>query len=182
MTTALITITAQDQINDNLELLTDLLLSRRDIEISRQDLREMVDSMTRPADVVWTLARVAALLNPYFDKATPQGIREIEAEDWAEAIREYPQWAIERACRWWKSADNPERRKRPLEGDIASRIHKEMEPVIVARKRLDSGGALPVYRPKSEVLEPRVTRERAAQIVAEARLGDRFKSNRGPTQ
>lgn len=99
--------------------------------------------------MVWTLGRVAALLNPYFDKATPQGIREIEAEDWAEAVKDFPKWAIERACRWWKSADNPERRKRPLEGDITLRIRREMEAVRVAKTRLDRG-----WVSKSVIREP----------------------------
>ena len=168
MTTALTNFTASNQIDANLTLLTDLLLSRRDTKIPKQELTDMVEAMSKPADVVWTLARVAALLNPYFDKETPQGIREIEAEDWAEAIRQYPQWAIERACRWWKSADNPDRRKRPLEGDIAARIRKEMEAVTVAKKRIASGDNLVLIANRQEIVDPVVSRERAAEIMAEA--------------
>lgn len=95
--------------------------------------------MTAPADLSWTMGRIAALLSGYYDKATPLGIREIEAEDWAEALRDYPQWAIERACRWWKSVDNSKRGKRPVEGDIVARVRKEMDPVLAAKRRLGAG-------------------------------------------
>jgi len=86
------------------------------------------------------MARVAALLSPYYDKNTAQAVREIEAEDWLEALAPYPQWAIERAVRWWKSAENADRRKRPLEGDIAARCIAEMRgigsiPSIIQRKK-----------------------------------------------
>lgn len=168
MTTALTNLTATGQIDANLTLLTDLLLSRRDTKISKREISEMVDAMSKPADIVWTLARVAALLNPYFDKDTPQGIREIEAEDWAEAIREYPQWAIERACRWWKSASNSDRRKRPLEGDIVARIRKEMEAVTVARKRIATSDTLAITSGRQEVIDPVISAERAAEIMADA--------------
>lgn len=168
MTTALTNLTATGQIDANLTLLTDLLLSRRDTKISKREISEMVDAMSKPADIVWTLARVAALLNPYFDKDTPQGIREIEAEDWAEAIREYPQWAIERACRWWKSASNSDRRKRPLEGDIVARIRKEMEAVTVARKRIATSDTLAITSGRQEVIDPVISAERAAKIMADA--------------
>lgn len=79
------------------------------------------------------MARIAVLLNPYFDKDTPHGVRVAEAEDWADELSPYPEWAIDRAVRWWKSADNKDRRKRPLEGDIAARCKVEMMAVRAAR-------------------------------------------------
>jgi hypothetical protein len=84
------------------------------------------------------MARVLALLNPYFDKDTPQAIREIEAEDWASALSAYPYWAIEKAARWWKSDENPDRRKRPLEGDLVARTKREMDAVSAAKIKLAS--------------------------------------------
>lgn len=77
--------------------------------------------------------RIAALLDPYFDKGTPPMVRALEAEDWAEELRVFPKWAVEAAARWWKSGDNPDRRKRPLEGDIAARCRKEMDAIRAAQ-------------------------------------------------
>lgn len=79
------------------------------------------------------MARIAALLSPYYEKDVPQAVRIMEAEDWAEALADYPQWAIQNAVRWWKSEHNPDRRKRPFEGDIAERCRAEMQPVLAAK-------------------------------------------------
>lgn len=122
-----------------------------------------------PVEPVWCLARVAALLSPYYEKETPQAVREMEAEDWREALAEFPRWAIERAVRWWKSADNPDRRKRPLEGDIAARCRVEMNGVPSAVQMLE------LRRNGRDFSQPqlpreRVSAERAAEILAEAGL------------
>jgi hypothetical protein len=93
------------------------------------EIEATVAALSAPCNPTWCMARVAALLSPYYDKATPQAVREIEAEDWLEALAEYPQWAIERAVRWWKSADNADRRRRPMEGDIAARCVVEMRGI-----------------------------------------------------
>jgi hypothetical protein len=98
-----------------------------------------VAALSEPANPTWVMARIAALLEPYFDKGTPQGVREIEAEDWAEALCRYPQWALQRAVRWWKSADNPKRRQRPIEGDIEARVRVEMDAVLGMKRRLEAG-------------------------------------------
>jgi hypothetical protein len=105
-----------------------------------EEVRATVAALSEPANAAWIMARIAALLNPYYDKDTPPAVRRMEAEDWLEALAEYPQWAIERAVRWWKSADNEARRKKPLEGDIAARCRVELRgigalPEIVRRKR-----------------------------------------------
>lgn len=102
-------------------------------------MQATVDALCQPAHSTWVMARVAALLEPYFDKGTPQAIKEIEAEDWAEALCDYPQWAIQRAVRWWKSGDNPKRRQRPVEGDIAARVKLEMDAVLGMKRRLEAG-------------------------------------------
>lgn len=126
-----------------------------------------VEALSEPAPVTWAMARVAALLSPYFDKDTPQGVREIEAEDWAEALAQYPAWAIERACRWWKSADNPNRRKRPLEGDIEDRIRHEMKAVRGAAAAVRVGLVPRV----AEYREPPVSAAAAQEILAQAGIG-----------
>lgn len=119
-------------------------------------------------DPVWCLARVAALLSPYYEKDTPQGVREMEAEDWREALAEFPRWAIERAVRWWKSADNPDRRKRPLEGDIASRCRVEMNGVPSAVQLLDLRTSGTDFTRKPDLPRERISPDRAASILAEA--------------
>lgn len=90
----------------------------------------------------------------------------MEAEDWLEELSGYPQWAIERAVRWWKSEANANRRKRPFEGDIAARCKIEMAGVPTASMMLDlrQNGKyeeiLPAPREK-------MSAERAAAIMAE---------------
>lgn len=78
----------------------------------------------------------AALLLPYFEKSTAQSVRDEDAGDWMYALAEYPEWAIKKATRWWKSDKNPNLRKRPLEGDITSRIHLEMDVVRAFKRKL----------------------------------------------
>ena len=98
------------------------------------------------------MARIAALLVPYYEKDTPQGVRNMEAEDWAVELGNHPQWAVERAVRWWKSEANPDRRKRPLEGDISARCKRETDAVRAATRVLGSPVApIPQQSPTSEV-------------------------------
>lgn len=133
------------------------------------EVEATVAALSEPAESTWLMARVAALLSPYFEKETPRAVREMEAEDWLEALGEYPQWAVEQAVRWWKSAANPDRRKRPLEGDIAARCEAEMRdfqavPAILRRKLSPPV----VYHPQPRPERPRVTADAAAEIMARA--------------
>ena len=133
------------------------------------EVEATVAALSEPCNPTWCMARVAALLSPYYDKDTPSAVRRMEAEDWLEALAQYPQWAIERAVRWWKSADNSDRRKKPLEGDIAARCIVEMKGI----------GALPdILRRKREgrYITPKLPREKlpteerkamAAKVLAE---------------
>ena len=117
-------------------------------------------ALSEPAHPAKVMARVLALLNPYFDKDTPQAIREIEAEDWAAALGCQPYWAIEKAARWWKSDENPDRRKRPLEGDLVARVKREMDAVNAARFMLAQDVA-----PRSQAEKPpRHSEEHRAQM------------------
>ena len=132
-----------------------------------EEIERVVGVMCKPCDATWCMARVAALLSPYYDKDTPPAVRKMEAEDWLEELKVYPQWAIERAVRWWKSADNKDRRKKPLEGDIADRCKVEMRginavPSLVERRR--SG----TYYDKQDARSERCTPDRAAEIMAQA--------------
>jgi hypothetical protein len=120
-----------------------------------QSVEKAVAVLSEPCNPAWCMARVAALLNPYYDKDTPQAVRQMEAEDWLEALREYPQWAIERAVRWWKSEENADRRKRPLEGDIAARCKLEMRGIGAVPKLLG-------LKAEGRYIEPEKPREKAS--------------------
>lgn len=147
------------------QLLHLLQLPREDLP-DQADIEAMTWEATTPANPHWILARIAALLLPYYEKDTPQAIREMEAEDWLVALEGLPQWAIERAVRWWKGPDNPDRRKRPMEGDIARRARQDTQDVkavafLAERKRTATVFHLPPPPP------PRMTAERAAEIMAQ---------------
>lgn len=95
-------------------------------------------------------------------------MREIAA-DWHEELREYPAWALQKACRWWMSADNKDRRKKPVAGDIAARARWEMGVVKVGQ------GAVRRFTPSKpkpcETVVPGPTpeqRARGAEIVRAA--------------
>lgn len=140
MTSRQITVAAdQGQVDHAMEWLMRLPQLRPDDLPALHEVEATVAALSEPANPTWCMARVAALLSPYYERDTPQAVREMEAEDWLEALAEYPQWAIERAVRWWKSAENEHRRKRPLEGDIAARCKAEMRgikalPDLLSRK------------------------------------------------
>jgi len=102
-------------------------------------------------------------------------VRKMEAEDWMEEIGGYPRWAIERAVRWWKSADNPDRRKKPLEGDIAARCKVEMRgigalPSLLSRK-MDGRYIEP--QPERPRLSAEERKAIAARVLAEAGVAPR---------
>lgn len=111
---------------------------------------------------------MASLLSPYYEKETPQAVREMEAEDWVIILSGKPRWAIDAAVRWWKGADNEKRHKRPMEGDIAARAIFEMGAVRAANIKIaayDNGVVL-----NSQPPEPHrkpMTKEQAAAIMAD---------------
>lgn len=135
---------------------------------AKAEIEATIAALAQPANPSWILARVASLLLPYYEKDTPQAVREMEAEDWLESLADMPQWAVDRSVRWWKGPDNPDRRKRPVEGDIA-RLAKQLlnniqaVQVIVDRKRDGAFGSAP-----SEENRERPTAERAAEILRQA--------------
>ena len=149
------------------------LLSRQIDLAERDSLTAQISALTQPAPTNWVLARVAALLTAYYAADVPSQIVSIEAEDWADALKDYPDWAITKAVRWWKGDANPDRRKRPLQGDIVARVKFEMGAIAVARmaiERFDQGR--PVWKPDEprKPIDP-VERQRiAAEIMRAAEL------------
>lgn len=162
----------EDQIDRGLEWLRRLPQLHKDQLPAKADVERVAGKLMVPADPVWCLARIAALLSPYYEKDTPQAVREIEAEDWREALAEFPRWAIERAVRWWKSADNPDRRKRPLEGDIAARCRVEMNGVPSAVQMLELRRNGRDFTKEEEPRE-RISADRAAELMREIGFSSR---------
>lgn len=140
-----------------------LPLLRHDLA-AREVVAPVVARLNVPVKAEWTMARVAALLSPYYEKDVPQSVRIMEAEDWAEALATYPQWAIQNAVRWWKSEHNPDRRKRPLEGDIADRCRIEMQPVLAALVHLRQD-VVPEKKPVVSSV-PRPSQEERQEIAS----------------
>jgi hypothetical protein len=134
----------------------------------KETVLRIQSALMTSASGVWISARVAALLSPYYEKDIPQAVRKMEAEDWEQALSGFPQWAIERAVRWWKSDANTDRRKRPLEGDIAARCRVEMDGVASASKVLEmkQRGAEHMPEPRE-----RLTADRAAEIMRDVGFG-----------
>lgn len=127
--------------------------------------------LTRPCSPVWCMARVASLLNPYFEKDTPQAVRELEMEDWLAALGGYPQWAIDRAVRFWKSAENPQRHRRPVEGDIAARCIHELRgiravPELMRPRPRDAEPPRPDMTPEQRA----EMAQKVVSILAESRI------------
>lgn len=118
-----------------------LTLSLRSPLVTQQDRDEMqarAAQLSIPARPEWIAARVASLLSPYYEKNTPQAVREMEADDWVTCLSRYPRWAVDAAVRWWKGPDNASRHKRPFEGDIAARVQIEMAVVRAANIKINA--------------------------------------------
>lgn len=127
-----------------------------------------MSDLTEEVNPVWLMARIAALLSPYYEKDVPQVVREMEAEDWAVALEGYPQWAIERAVRWWKGAENPDRKRRPMEGDIAAKCHEYLDGVRAGQRILARGEEVSSFRQIAPEVRTPVSKEAAAEIMAKA--------------
>lgn len=154
----------------------DLLTSPIATDEQYNEISDALAAITEPAHPQWIMKRVAGLLSQYYTVDVPAAAHSLIAEDWLEALSEYPQWAITRSVRWWKSDANPERRKRPLEGDISAHCKKELEVLRLAEwavRRYPFGARLTVVPPQP-ALKPELTAEekaeskkRVAQMAAE---------------
>lgn len=144
----------------------DLLTSPIKDQAEFEQITQNLDVVKQPAQTDWLMARIASFLSQYYVADTSPQMVAMMAEDWAASLGGYPEWAITKAIRWWKSADNPKRSHRPVEGDIQARVRVEMGVVKVAElacKRF-MGGVEP-YKGQPE--RTPVSAERAAAIMAE---------------
>jgi len=145
----------------------DLLHTQLGSKIERDALEEAMHKLSTPAPAKWITGRIASLLAQYFQGDISEGMMKSIADDWYHELKDFPAWAIAKAVRWWTGRDNPDRRKKPLPGDIADRAQKELGPLFVARaaiNRFDNGTVLAI----EEAPRERVSKERAAELMAEA--------------
>ena len=139
-----------------------------------------------PCDSAWLMARVLALLTPYFTANVPEPVRRMEADDWLAALRSYPQWAVEKAVRWWKSDENPDHRRKPLEGDIVERVKSEMGIVDFGAMKVreyDAGFAKRMAEPEESRPTPEQMarrREFAQRVMAESGYAKAMQRDLGP--
>ncbi len=116
--------------------------------------------MERPAPGKWISGRIVTLLSHYFVAQTDQRVVEAMATDWVETLRKYPAWAIHNACRWWISAENEWRHRKPLPGDIEDRCKIELAPVRAA-KIMTALGPTPDPEPIRQIAPEDVERRKA---------------------
>lgn len=164
----------------------DLLWQPIPSRVDRDLVEAGIAALTVPAAKNWILARVAALLTAYYAADVPAQIVQFEAEDWADALAEFPDWAITKAVRFWKGEENPDRRKRPMVGDIAARARFEMGAVVVARRAVkwfDAGNLHPMWPPQDPPRVPPTPEEMEHRRKVAAELLAGFKAKTfGDTQ
>jgi len=90
-------------------------------------------------------------------------VSEQVGEIWQDELAPYPLWSIHNACRWWLSKDNPDRRKKPLPGDISERCEVEMMLVRIAQRKVDhfDRHGPPPEEPEAAPSEPMTDAQRA---------------------
>lgn len=143
-----------------------MLLSPAGSAQDRDQIAAIVAALPKRTEPERALVRIAALLRQYFQTDTAQSVIEVEAEDWLAEMRDFPDWAIRRACRWWQGADNPNRRRKPMIGDIVEICRNEVALLSMARVALTRND-----RPAIAVQQgdrKRVTAEQAAAIIRKA--------------
>lgn len=129
------------------------------------------DRLAIPAPGRWISGRVATLLSHYFVSASDERVMSAIAEDWVETLKDYPAWAIQNACRWWMSAENQYRHRKPLPGDVEDACKREVAGIIAARTMAKLGP--PERGPQREHLSPEVMEKRksAADRIMQEVLG-----------
>ena len=98
--------------------------------------RQAVDVLDRPQDPDWVAQRIFTLLSHYFVADTGAQVHQAIARDWKHELRDYPNWAIDAACKWWLSRHNGKRGKKPMPGDISARAHIEAAMLTAAKQKL----------------------------------------------
>ncbi|OOY20868.1 hypothetical protein BMI86_10200 [Thioclava sp. DLFJ5-1] len=129
-------------------------------------LNEIVAQLTRPATREWIVGRMAALLVHYYTAELPEKVNRAIGNDWAHELEGKPAWAISNACRWWMSADNSLRRKKPLPGDISERTDRELARIQTAKVMLERG-VQPMKQIEAEPRGQAIPIERRRKVAQE---------------
>lgn len=108
-------------------------------DVDLADAERAIAALSTPAPKTWVQSRIVALLSHYFIASTDARVIEIMAEDWWRVLSGNPAWAIANACVWWLGGENQRHDKKPLPGDIAAAVHREMERVRVGKMMLARG-------------------------------------------
>jgi len=98
----------------------------------KNKVKATIEQITVPASNEWIAGRVSTLLDHYFTAPFPAPAMQAVAQDWIKILGNLPPWAIQAACMWWLSEDNPNAHRKPLPGDIAKRAKAEMGIVRLA--------------------------------------------------
>mgnify|MGYP003656552509 FL=1 len=144
----------------------DLLHTRLNSKTERDVLQDAVDKFSKPAPKKWIIGRIAALLLQYFQGEISEQMMRVIADDWCHEMQEFPAWAIAKSVRWYISRINPDRRRKPLPGDISDIAQRELGPIFAAKsaiRRFDQGVVLRIEEAPAE----RMSKERAEEIMAE---------------
>lgn len=162
------------------------LSSQIDTRTDRDQIEASIRLLKSPCDASWLMARILALLAPDFTLNMPEGVRRIEAEDWVAALREFPEWAIEKACRWWRSDENEDRRKKPMQGDIQERVKFEMGVLTFGAMKVaqyDRGIHERMREPEPEPISAEdmaARREFAQSVMQKCGFARSVNANKGP--
>lgn len=107
--------------------------SRAEAEQARRDIL----SLETKAEHSWIAQRAVTFLAAnYFVAEMAEPVSMQLARDWTRELAGYPQWAIEAACNWWISKQNPNRRCKPVPGDISERAALEASILTMGRKQV----------------------------------------------
>ncbi|MEI8393214.1 MAG: hypothetical protein WCF85_00660 [Rhodospirillaceae bacterium] len=140
------------------------------------ELRRLYEEAGRiiaPAERAPLLARVFALLAHYRSDPLPAAVEAALAEDWLDDLGEFPQWAIDDACRAWRR-DPVKFRFRPYPGDLRKLCLERVEAAVNLRQRTARLLARASAAAETTILEPtdRASdiRSRIAQLAAAKRI------------
>lgn len=64
-------------------------------------------------------------------------VSEAVFDDWYFELKEFPAWAIQNACRFYISRDNPDLNKKPICGQISKIAEREFVFVKVAELQIN---------------------------------------------
>jgi len=124
------------------------------------------------------MGRIATLLSHFYVSPMSETEARAVAQDWADALLEFPQWAVDESCREWLRAQE----RKPTIAGIRKLCQQHFAVVEYTRQKAMRGPNL-----HSAPLAPRdePTPERKAEMAAEIadvaeRLRKKCVSDRGP--